>query len=238
MERSKTSIFFNRFRNKSFNEFEIYVLLREISLDFKKILLVSLKKELNLYLEKEKTILNDSFSKIQIKEEVTKLESNDKPVPKIGTLAVSTNKKRKKLIQDKLEKPNIELLMFPNEFKSLYKLKDVIKERIESYQLKNQVDEIPNYTKIFSSFRAYEMFNYLIGGVDDRTQLVSISFIFRQMQKDNLILNHIKDTVFRNWLSKESKLKISIEQTKTLEQSKSNDRLFCYNTTKKLFKLD
>ncbi|MHB1107770.1 MAG: hypothetical protein ACYCZ2_15555 [Lutibacter sp.] len=250
----RSTVFFNLFRNRDFNEFDIYLELKKLTVDFDKKLLTSLGKELDSYLKIEKEKMEQSFTKEQIDAEVKSLEENELPVPKKGSLSGSTKKDTggERNDGEALHKEITEALMYPDEFKSLYKLQGIIKERLESfkYEISTKIlDEKKRNETIldpFTSYRAFEMFIHLLKGAVDLNkvpisetelskELRRISYTYRKMYDDKFIKNDYKDTPFRDWLK--NHFKLDIYQTKTLIESHTKDRENNYETSLLLFKL-
>jgi hypothetical protein len=71
---------------------------------------------------------------------------------------------------------------------------------------------------------------------DQATNPKQLSFIFRQMsEKEESQMIVVKDKPFRDWFNEQSfPLKVN-EATSTYVNAKSEDRIWLYNTAKKLY---
>ncbi|WP_291114665.1 hypothetical protein [Flavobacterium sp. UBA6135] len=128
---------------------------------------------------------------------------------------------------------------FPDEYRQVYEYAESLTNTRNSKQSPNDIPNLiigdqgddDNYPKhIFLNKKAFLLFETLNKKMTTHVQL---SFLYRIMaEKDNLIV--VKDTPFRNWYNNQE-YKLQLEyNTKTLEQSKSDDRMTMYNVVKSL----
>jgi hypothetical protein len=97
-----------------------------------------------------------------------------------------------------------------------------------------RIDKAEDYPRsIFASQECYDFFCLLVHQATTSKQL---SFIFRQMsEKENPVLIVVKDKAFRDWFNKQPFQMKAEEATSTHPNAKNEDRIWAYNTVKKLY---
>lgn len=110
-----------------------------------------------------------------------------------------------------------------------YDLWEEVKQLVFDKEIKTS-DDNP-YPRIFVDKFAFDMFEMLIKDIKERTQLADVSFIFRQMQKDELIYEYVGDSEFRNWLSDEYSIDIDLK-LKTLDRCTTTGKVSNYSNAK------
>jgi hypothetical protein len=93
--------------------------------------------------------------------------------------------------------------------------------------LDNEISE-NKYPRIFTSGKAYKIFNTFIN--KSNVTKSDYSFIFRIMQKDNLIYDTIRNTEYKEWLNE--KFSITLEKVKTLNDSRTDNKQEYYQSIK------
>jgi hypothetical protein len=97
-----------------------------------------------------------------------------------------------------------------------------------------RIDKAEDYPRsIFASQECYDFFCLLVHQATTSKQL---SFIFRQMsEKENPVLIVVKDKAFRDWFNEQPFQMKAEEATSTHPNAKNEDRIWAYNTVKKLY---
>ncbi len=102
---------------------------------------------------------------------------------------------------------------------------------------KNKIDKeyIPNpFPRIFKNLESFQFFESLTEDVRKRYLLADYSFIYRRMQKDDLIYKYITDGEYREFLLNE--YDIEIEKTKLLDYCKTDEKEKSYLNKKNRMK--
>lgn len=99
----------------------------------------------------------------------------------------------------------------------------------------NQPIEPNPYPEIFTSDKAYSVFNKFISRITPKSELADCSFIYRIMQQDNLIFQTLRESDYRRWLDKE--YEITIDKTKMLSTCSTPHKETIYALLKEQFSL-
>jgi hypothetical protein len=107
-------------------------------------------------------------------------------------------------------------------------------QQAESKATAKEFMSVENYPRsIFASQKYYAFFCLL---ADQATNLKQLSFIFRQMsEKENPKMIVVKDKAFRDWFNEQPFQMKAEEATSTHPNAKNEDRIWAYNTVKKLY---
>ena len=139
MKNSRSITFFNSLRGTNLTKTDIYELLKEFTPGLDYTYLNHLQEDLKLYLIEQNKNIVDNLSEDEINAEINKRKLEDRPTLIIGALSgiISTNEekiKEKKKIKYE-NRIDIESLMFPEEFSSLYILRNILKETLKQKEL-------------------------------------------------------------------------------------------------------
>ncbi len=114
------------------------------------------------------------------------------------------------------------------------------KQKIEEFEMLNfnkptnnfEIKTKTNYLRIFKENNAFDFFLKLKENlcINSRTNLADYSFVFRRLQKDDLIYNDINEKTFREFLFDE--YEINLDKLKILEYCTTNNKESLYNLLK------
>ena len=139
MENSRSIIFFDSLRGTKLTEADIYELFKKFTHDSDHIYLKHFDKDLDLYLKDQKENIVDNLSEDSINAEINKRKLKQLPTLTIGALSgISFTNEEKIKEKKKIKYENridLESLMFPEEFSSLYILRNILKETLTQKEL-------------------------------------------------------------------------------------------------------
>lgn len=141
-EKSISFQFIDDVRSKYLGELDIHYKLNELTANYDKDLLIALLSDVNLYLDLHKEELTSFYYHSDIQAEILSWGKKGKKIP----LLKSDGIERCVINKEDLD---IEKLMFPDEFTAVYRLLDIIKDKIDDN--KPRVNDDKNKTKIDQS---------------------------------------------------------------------------------------
>ena len=126
-----------------------------------------------------------------------------------------------------------------DENKKVEYYRDFLHKKMENIDLQKEDENTEKgtnpYPEVFKSLEAYLLFDRLYSSTkDSNTLLADFSFIYRRMSKDQLLQEHQKPEVFRQWLSKEPYNLVLDNKFKTLDNCTTRIKEQSYQDTKDL----
>ena len=139
---NKTTDQLNKIRNNDYSNYELTLLLKELSNNYEVDLLQSLLTDIEFYLFMEKEEKESNFTDNDIENAIQKLKENNTEIPyykrkQIGELTARQKENRKKAEEKGLLfNPIIdkEQLLYPFEFYNIYRFKNLIKSKLKPKQ--------------------------------------------------------------------------------------------------------
>ncbi|MNQ41712.1 hypothetical protein D3C85_553970 [compost metagenome] len=133
------------------SDYDLIVLLKELSNDYDPDILSSILRDIDLYLFQEKEELECSFSSEKIEITIKECQENGLEIPYIKRRDIKDLTTRQKEIRDRLEKKGYSLddskivdkekLLFPFEFYSIYAFKRLVSSKIKELKLQKPEPE-------------------------------------------------------------------------------------------------
>tara|TARA_B100000378_G_scaffold24408_1_gene18676 strand:- start:7369 stop:8166 length:798 start_codon:yes stop_codon:yes gene_type:complete len=144
LDKKKDSLsfsFFEEIRNEELGQYDIIRKLRDITNNYDKELLLALKKDVTLYLSLYKEKEEYSYSNETIEMAVRNREQEGLEIPYKKPLKGKLKDLNSRLNQEK--NIDLEKLLFPHEFTSIYKIQKMIEDKIQeentSYEAENKI---------------------------------------------------------------------------------------------------
>jgi hypothetical protein len=126
-----------------------------------------------------------------------------------------------------------------DEYKRLEYYRDFLEKKTKEEHLQNEDQKIKRETypfpEVFRNSEAHSLFERLYNSKKDTNNyLADFSFIYRKMYKDDLLQDHQKPEVFRQWLSKEPYKIVLDNKFKTLNNCTTQAKEESYDNAKLL----
>ncbi|AIJ36654.1 hypothetical protein FPG101_00865 [Flavobacterium psychrophilum FPG101] len=153
---NKTTDQLNKIRNNYYSNYELTLLLKELSNNYEVDLLQSLLTDIEFYLFMEKEEKESNFTHNDIENAIQKLKENNAEIPyykreKIGELTARQKENRKKAEEKGLSfNPIIdkEQLLYPFEFYNIYTFKNLIKSKLKPQQPEPEPIDLSNTSAV------------------------------------------------------------------------------------------